>query len=83
MRDKVFLDTNVLVYLADEDSSFHLGVVNKRKELVKGSELWISRQILREYAVVMTRSGVVEKPLSAQKGDYRYRKMGEYFSSSG
>ncbi|PXF56117.1 MAG: hypothetical protein C4B57_01345 [Deltaproteobacteria bacterium] len=28
------------------------------------SELWISRQVLREYAVVMTRTGIVEKPLS-------------------
>ena len=67
MPDKVFLDTNILVYLANEDSSFHLRVVNKVKELAKRSELWVSRQVLREYAVVMTRSGGVEKPLSPRK----------------
>ena len=29
------------------------------------SELWISRQVLREYAVVMSRSGIIEKPLTS------------------
>lgn len=67
MPDKVFLGTNILVYLANEDSSFHLRLVNKVKELAKRSELWISRQVLREYAVVMTGSGGVEKPLSPRK----------------
>ena len=67
MPDKVFLDTNILVYLANEDSSFHLRVANKVKELTKRSELWISRQVLREYAVVMTGSGGVEKPLFLRK----------------
>ena len=67
MRDKVFLDTNILVYLANEDSPFHLGVVSKFKELAKRSELWISRQVLREYAVVMTGPGFVEKSLSPRK----------------
>jgi len=30
------------------------------KEVAGKSELWISRQVLREYAVVMTRTGIVE-----------------------
>lgn len=57
MPDKIFLDTNILVYLANEDSPFHLRSVEKFKEIAAKSELWISRQVLREYAVVMTRPG--------------------------
>lgn len=64
MLDKVFLDTNILVYLANEDSPFHHKVVTRFKKLAGECELWISRQVLREYAVVMTRTGTVEKPLS-------------------
>ena len=66
MRDKAFLDTNILVYLANKDSPFHSGVTGKFKEIINTYELWISRQVLREYAVVMTRSGTVEKPLSPE-----------------
>ena len=67
MRDKVFLDTNILVYLANEDSPFHNKVVKKFQGLAGKCELWISRQILREYMVVMTRPGIVEKPLSSKQ----------------
>jgi len=66
MRDKVFLDTNILIYLVNEDSPFHDNVSNKFKEIASKGEIWISRQVLREYAVVMTRSGTVEKPLSPE-----------------
>ena len=67
MQDKIFLDTNILVYLANEDSPFHPEVSEKFKEIVGKYELWISRQVLREYAVVMTRQGIVEKPLSSNE----------------
>jgi predicted nucleic acid-binding protein len=67
MGDKIFLDTNILVYLANEDSSFHHGVLTRFRELSKQYELWISRQVLREYAVVMTGSAALEKPLSPKK----------------
>ena len=66
MQDKVFLDTNILIYLVNEDSPFHDNVLNKFKEIASRNELWISRQILREYAVVVTRPGTVEKPLSPE-----------------
>jgi hypothetical protein len=36
------------------------------KEVTLSHEIWISRQVLREYAVVMTRQGFVEKPLSSE-----------------
>ena len=67
MRDKIFLDTNILVYLANEDSPFHLRIVKKFKEIARENELWILRQVLREYVVVMTRPGIIEKPLSSRE----------------
>lgn len=65
MRDRAFFDTNILIYLANEDSPFHLRAVKKFKEIIGKYELWISRQVLREYSVIMTRSGIVEKPISS------------------
>ncbi len=69
MRDKerIFLDTNILVYLANEDSVFHSAALLKFKEVSCNHEIWISRQVLREYAVVMTREGLVEKPLPSEE----------------
>jgi len=65
-KNRAFLDTNILVYLANEDSPFHSATLIKFKEVALSHEIWISRQVLREYAVVMTRQGFVEKPLSSE-----------------
>lgn len=65
MQDKVFLDTNFLVHLANEDSPFNLEFIKLLGELKEGYELWISRQVLREYAVIMSRSGFIEKPVDS------------------
>jgi len=67
MQDSVFLDTNILVYLANEDSPYHSKVLGRFKELLDDSELWVSRQVLREYAVVMTRADIIERPLSPRE----------------
>ena len=79
MRDKVFLDTNILVYLANEDSPFHLRVLKRFEAIASKCELWISRQVLREYAVVMTRPGIVEKPLSSKGVAADIEKWGSIF----
>lgn len=67
MQDKVFLDTNILVYLSNKDCSFHQETVKTFKKIAGKYDLWISRQILREYAVIMTRSDILEKPLSSEE----------------
>lgn len=59
MQDKVFLDTNFLVHLANEDSPFNFEFIELLKGLKEDYELWISRQVLREYAVVMSRPGFI------------------------
>jgi predicted nucleic acid-binding protein len=67
MKDKIFLDTNVLVYLVDKKNEFHRTVKEMFENIVKEYEIWISRQVLREYAVVISRKALVEKPLIASQ----------------
>ncbi|HHV81927.1 TPA: type II toxin-antitoxin system VapC family toxin [bacterium] len=79
MKDKIFLDTNILVYLVNKDSPFYGKIVEKFKDLVGKYELWISRQVLREYAVIVTRPGMVEKPLSSEEGSSDIEKFEDIF----
>ena len=68
MPDKIFFDTNILVYLSNEDSPFHAKIQDEfSKYLNSNTQIWIYRQILREYAVVMTRPENVEYPLNKQE----------------
>jgi len=54
--EAVFVDTNILVHANDEDSAFHEAAQQRLRDLdAAGHELWISRQVLREYAVVVSR----------------------------
>jgi predicted nucleic acid-binding protein len=54
--DAVFVDTNVLVHANDADSPFQHDARTRLLALhAGGSDLWISRQVLREYAVVVSR----------------------------
>lgn len=67
MKNKLFVDTNILVYLVNIDSSFH-EEINKQFELLMDThELWISRQVLREYIVVMTRKVHLENQLTTEE----------------
>ena len=81
MPDKVFFDTNILVYLANEDSSFSDRIEKKFREIIKtyGCEIYISRQILREYAVVMTKPGIIENPLTPEEVVLDIEKWSEIF----
>jgi predicted nucleic acid-binding protein len=52
----VFVDTNVLIYAAVEDSPFHPFACRAMEVLFSSSApVWISRQVLREYIAVMSR----------------------------
>jgi predicted nucleic acid-binding protein len=54
---RLFVDTNILAYISLVNSPFHLAAQNKLNDfLQQGFELWISRQIIREYLVVMSRA---------------------------
>jgi predicted nucleic acid-binding protein len=63
----VFLDTNVLVYATVPESPLHLLALNTIQNLEQaGHELWISRQVLREYMATLTRPQVFTEPISTQ-----------------
>jgi predicted nucleic acid-binding protein len=54
--DPVFVDTNILVNLKFATAPFHTEAVTRLNELTRSrSPLWLSRQILREYASTVTR----------------------------
>jgi predicted nucleic acid-binding protein len=55
---RVFLDTNVLIFAQSALAPEHSVAVVALKDLENsGSEVWISRQVLREYLSGMTRPG--------------------------
>ena len=54
--DGLFVDTNVLVYANVAEAPLHqtaLDAISTARD--RGCRLWISRQVIREYLVVMTR----------------------------
>jgi predicted nucleic acid-binding protein len=56
MADKIFLDTNVLVYADTGDPVFGHAAQTKILDLAsQGYELWINRQVIREYCVIVSR----------------------------
>ena len=64
MVDKVFIDTNVLVYLSDEKSKFYEDAYKKFMVLLSEKELWFSYQVIREFSVILSRSGRILNPLA-------------------
>lgn|GEM_PF-5924457 len=54
--EPVFVDTNVLVHANNADSPFQNEARQRLQDLcAAGHPLWISRQVLREYAAVLSR----------------------------
>jgi predicted nucleic acid-binding protein len=70
----VFVDTNILVYANLTSAPFHTDARNSILTLQSvGVDLWINRQVLREYLTVVTRQ-TFASPLSAVQAvsDIRY-----------
>jgi len=60
----VFLDTNMLVYSNVLESPLHQITLDTIQTYYDaGTELWISRQVLREFMAVLTRPQVFSNPL--------------------
>jgi predicted nucleic acid-binding protein len=84
--DKVFVDTNVLVYAQVTLSPLNSAAVTKLTDLEHaGVELWISRQTLREYLSAMTRPGVLTAsiPMASLLADVRYFATRFYLAEDG
>ncbi|WP_315790025.1 hypothetical protein [Fischerella sp. JS2] len=60
----VFLDTNILVYASIAESPLHLVALNAIQSLEQAErELWISRQMLREYLATLSRPQAFTVPI--------------------
>jgi predicted nucleic acid-binding protein len=62
--NSVFLDTNILVYASVPESPLHLVAINAIQSYEEaGTQLWISRQVLREYLATLTRPQLYTQPI--------------------
>ena len=60
----VFVDTNILVYANLTSAPFHADARRSISDLQSfGTDLWVNRQVLREYLAVVTRQ-TFASPLS-------------------
>lgn len=67
--DRILVDTNVLVYASLRTSPWHPNAIQAlHSQLQAGAELWVSRQILREYLAVLTRPGATTLASPANTG---------------
>lgn len=65
--NRVFIDTNILVYARAAQSPFHNAALQVIQSLDDSEvEIWISRQILREYLSTLTRPQQFTNPLSLE-----------------
>jgi predicted nucleic acid-binding protein len=63
--EATFIDTNVLIQSAITSAPLHGEAIARLAELgAPGAELWISRQVLREYLAVLSRPQAYTAPLS-------------------
>lgn len=65
--DPIFIDTNVLVFATIPTSPVHRVAIAALHDIaMSGAAAWISRQVLREYLVQLTRPGVLPAATAAQ-----------------
>src|SRR5271165_669678 len=84
--DPVFVDTNLLIYAHQALSPFNAQATAKLLELESaGHPLWISRQVLREYLVAMSRpSGLTAAiPMTALLADVQAFQTQFYIAEDG
>jgi predicted nucleic acid-binding protein len=59
-----FLDTNILIYASIVQAPLHVTALNAIQEREQaGVELWLSRQVLREYLVALSRPQTFTSPI--------------------
>jgi len=63
--EPLFIDSNVLVYAQLAESPWHEPARQALQQAAKAQRpLWISRQVIREYAVIMSRPQTFAAPLT-------------------
>jgi predicted nucleic acid-binding protein len=78
--EPVFVDTNVLIYANLALSPFHAAATDALHLLnAAGAQVWISRQVLREYLAGMTRPGALTGTISTADLVADIRSFSEQF----
>lgn len=78
--EPIFLDTNVLVYANVATAPLHDDAVSAIQQLWdEGRAIWVSRQVLREYAAILTRPQLFSAPQSVKVVADRVRFFAEHF----
>lgn len=84
--DPVFIDSNILVYANVASAPFHARAVNALQELNdEGIDLWVSRQVLREFLATLTRpqAFAAPQPISVLIQDVRSFESQFYVAEDG
>lgn len=63
--DGIFIDTNVLVYAFVEDAQVHALACSAIRKYAATRQCWISRQVMREFLVTLTRPQPFAPPFPA------------------
>jgi predicted nucleic acid-binding protein len=78
--NRVFLDTNILVYANNAAVPLHQIALERIRDYYDaGVELWISRQILREYLATVSRSQSYAVPLPMATATMRVQQFEKGF----
>jgi len=81
MASKAFVDTNVLLRATHADADMHIQAARLLKQARRNyHELWVSRQVIREYLVNTLRPGILSIPLSASEAAVRVSRLRVLFS---
>src|SRR5437870_11733599 len=76
----LFIDTNVLVYSSITTSPFYARARAALEKLWKlQCEIWISRQVLREYAATVTRPQTFASPVPPPASAFDIRRFEDQF----
>lgn len=65
-NERIIIDTNILVYSKIKSNPFYQITFNKFFELFVDNQIFLSRQIIREYLSVMTKPDNLKYPISIQ-----------------
>ncbi|WP_339136011.1 MAG: PIN domain-containing protein [Candidatus Electrothrix sp. GW3-4] len=80
-RRRVFVDTNILIYASNSGSPFHQFARDAIKGLEEeNAELFINRQVLREYLATMTRPDMLTEELPRESVIEAIRHFEEDFT---
>ncbi len=76
----LFVDTSVLIHANAKESPLHERAIRSLEIYLElGVELWISRQVLREYMAIVTQANVFAHPLPQPTAIARIRFFRDHF----